>query len=86
MRDTRLSTSAMRTSTLRRADYAAWITIDREKRGNSFRRQTLDEIIDALERAGDAADVRAVVITSAGGRFFSTGGDVGDYDRYTATT
>src|SRR5258708_8773598 len=56
-----------------------WITIDRANRGNSFRRQTLDEIIDALERIGDAPDVRAVVLTSAGSRFFSTGGDVGDY-------
>jgi enoyl-CoA hydratase/carnithine racemase len=46
---------------------------------NSFRRQTLDEIIDALERIGDAPDVRAVVLTSAGSRFFSTGDDVGDY-------
>lgn len=64
---------------LERRGFAAWITIDRAGRGNSFRRQTLDEITDALERIGDAPDVRAVVITSAGNRFFSTGGDVGDY-------
>src|ERR1700730_9342923 len=64
---------------LERRGLAAWITIDRANRGNSFRRQTLDEIIDALERIGDAPDVRAVVLTSAGSRFFSTGGDVGDY-------
>lgn len=59
--------------------HAAWITINREKRGNSFRRQTLDEICDALVRAGEGPGVRCVVITSAGNRFFSTGGDVGDY-------
>jgi enoyl-CoA hydratase/carnithine racemase len=59
--------------------HAAWITINREKRGNSFRRKTLDEIIDALIRAGEGPGVRSVVITAAGGRFFSTGGDVGDY-------
>src|SRR5258708_16486423 len=64
---------------LERRGLAAWITIDRASRGNSFRRQTLDEIIDALERVTDAPDVRAVVITSAGDRFFSTGADVGDY-------
>ncbi len=59
--------------------HAAWITINREKRGNSFRRQTLDEICDALVRAGEGPGVRSVVITAAGGRFFSTGGDVNDY-------
>ena len=59
--------------------HAAWITINREKRGNSFRRRTLDEICNALERAGEGPGVRSVVITAAGGRFFSTGGDVNDY-------
>jgi enoyl-CoA hydratase/carnithine racemase len=59
--------------------HAAWITINREKRGNSFRRKTLDEIIDAVIRAGEGPGVRSVVITAAGGRFFSTGGDVNDY-------
>jgi enoyl-CoA hydratase/carnithine racemase len=58
---------------------AAWITLNREKRGNSFRRQTLDEITNALERAAEAPGVRSVVITAAGNRFFSTGGDVNDY-------
>ncbi|MBS0446910.1 MAG: enoyl-CoA hydratase/isomerase family protein [Proteobacteria bacterium] len=58
---------------------AAWITINRERRGNSFRRQTLDEICDALIRAGEGPGIRCVVLTAAGNRFFSTGGDVGDY-------
>lgn len=61
--------------------HAAWITIDREKRGNSFRRQTLDELCDALVRAGEGPGVRSVVITAAGSRFFSTGGDVNDYNQ-----
>jgi enoyl-CoA hydratase/carnithine racemase len=65
--------------TLERRGLAAWITINRADRGNSFRRQTLDEITDALVRIGDASNVRVVVITAAGQRFFSTGGDVGDY-------
>lgn len=59
--------------------HAAWITINRANRGNSFRRQTLDEITDALVRIADAAQVRVVVLTAAGDRFFCTGGDVGDY-------
>lgn len=62
---------------------AAWITINRPKRGNSFRRETLDELADALIVAGDAPGIRVVVLTAAGDRFFCTGGDVGDYhERY----
>lgn len=64
---------------LERRGQAAWVTIDRPKLGNSFRRQTLDEIIEAFQRIGDAVDVRAVVITASGDRFFCTGGDVRDY-------
>lgn len=64
--------------------HAAWITINRERRGNSFRRETLDELRDAVERAGEGPGIRSVVITAAGNRFFSTGGDVVDYNtRYT---
>ncbi len=64
--------------------FAAWITIDREKRGNSFRRETLEEIRDAVERAGEGPGIRSVVLTATGSRFFSTGGDVVDYNtRYT---
>lgn len=59
--------------------HAAWITIAREKRGNSFRRTTLDELTDAVIRAGEGPGVRSVVITADGNRFFSTGGDVNDY-------
>ena len=43
----------------------------------------MDEICDALLRAGEGPGVRCVVISAAGKRFFSTGGDVGDYhERY----
>jgi enoyl-CoA hydratase/carnithine racemase len=65
--------------TLERRGLAAWITINRASRGNAFRRQTLDEMTDALIRVGEAPDARVVVVTAAGERFFSTGGDVGDY-------
>jgi enoyl-CoA hydratase/carnithine racemase len=58
---------------------AAWITINRADRGNSFRRETLDEIAQALVVAGDAPGIRVVVLTAAGNRFFCTGGDIGDY-------
>ncbi len=66
--------------TFEKRGHAAWITINREKRGNSFRRETLEEIRDAVERCGDASGIRSVVLTAAGSRFFSTGGDVVDYN------
>ena len=42
--------------------------------------ETLEEIRDAVERCGDAPGIRSVVLTAAGSRFFSTGGDVVDYN------
>lgn len=64
---------------LERRERTAWVTICRPKRGNSFRRETLDELTDAFQRIGDAIDIRSVVITAEGERFFCTGGDVQDY-------
>ncbi len=58
-----------------RADGVAWLTIDREVKGNAFRTRTVQELIDALEAARRDADVRSVVITGAGNRFFCIGGD-----------
>lgn len=62
-----------------RDGHKAIITIDREHRGNSFRRQTLDEINDAVVDAGERPGIRILVLTAAGQRFFSTGGDVNEY-------
>ncbi|MFN2427267.1 MAG: enoyl-CoA hydratase-related protein [Candidatus Binatia bacterium] len=63
----------------------AWITINREAKGNAFRVQTVHELIDALEAARRDADIRSVVLTGAGSRFFCIGGDhdhsgEGDHD------
>jgi len=57
----------------------AWITIDREDRGNQFRGQTCREMIDALETARRDAAYRSVVITGAGNKFFCLGGDKSDH-------
>ncbi|HEY2772756.1 MAG TPA: enoyl-CoA hydratase-related protein [Candidatus Binatia bacterium] len=53
----------------------AWVTINREAKGNAFRVQTVRELIDALEQARRDADVRSIVLTGAGTRFFCIGGD-----------
>jgi len=62
----------------------AWITINRPEKMNSFRGQTCDEIIKALNKAGYDRNVGAIVLAGAGDRAFCTGGDQsahnGNYD------
>jgi naphthoate synthase len=56
-------------------DGIAWITIDRPKVLNAFRAQTVDEMIAAFRAAWHDPAVGVVVLTGAGERAFSTGGD-----------
>ena len=66
-------------------DGLATITIDRPGRLNSFRAQTLDELIACLKHAWASGEVGVVCLTGAGDRAFCTGGDqkqrmeTGDY-------
>ena len=53
----------------------AWITINRPDKMNSFRGQTCDEIIKALNKAGYDREVGCIVLAGAGDRAFCTGGD-----------
>ena len=53
----------------------AWLTINRPDKGNTFRRQTVLEMTQALNEARNDAGVRVVVITGAGDRFFCIGGE-----------
>src|SRR5215468_989393 len=57
------------------ADGIAWITINRPQVLNAFRARTVDELIAAFRTAWGDADVGVVVLTGAGERAFSTGGD-----------
>lgn len=63
----------------------AIITIDRAKRMNAFRAQTVDELIWAFRMAWADDSVGAVVLTGSGNRAFCAGGDLkqkaesGDY-------
>jgi len=54
----------------------ARITINRPDRHNAFRLRTVDELIDGFERADADTDVGVVVLTGAGDKAFSSGGDV----------
>ena len=65
---------------------AVWITINRPDKLNAFRELTLAELADAFERADLDADVTAIVLTGAGDRAFSSGGDIGAEKGFTRTT
>jgi dihydroxynaphthoic acid synthetase len=54
----------------------AIITINRPSRMNSFRGQTIDELITAFKTAWASPGVGAVVLTGSGERAFCAGGDV----------
>jgi len=56
-------------------DGIAWITINRPQVLNAFRAKTVDELIAAFRAAWHDADVGVAVLTGAGDRAFSSGGD-----------
>lgn len=53
----------------------AKITINRPQVRNAFRPQTVLELLDAFERAHEAADVGVILLTGAGDKAFCSGGD-----------
>jgi 2-ketocyclohexanecarboxyl-CoA hydrolase len=57
------------------AEGVATITINRPDKLNAFRGQTVEEMIDALQAAGWDKSIGVMVITGAGERAFSSGGD-----------
>jgi dihydroxynaphthoic acid synthetase len=57
------------------AEGALWITINREEKRNAFREETLDEIKEALQWTAYDPRISCVVITGAGDKAFSAGGD-----------
>ncbi|MBI4206918.1 MAG: enoyl-CoA hydratase/isomerase family protein [Betaproteobacteria bacterium] len=56
-------------------DQVAWVTINRPRVLNAFREQTLDEMIDALKATREDPSIVCAVVTGAGDRAFSAGGD-----------
>jgi len=57
-------------------DHVARITINRPKQLNAFTGHTLNEMTLAFEDAGQDDDIGVAVLTGAGDRAFSAGGDV----------
>jgi len=58
-----------------KADAVATITINRPKVYNAFRAHTVVEMIDAFQDAGWDKEIGVIVLTGAGDKAFSTGGD-----------
>ncbi|MEQ8194920.1 MAG: enoyl-CoA hydratase-related protein [Rhodospirillales bacterium] len=56
-------------------DGVAWITINRPEVRNAFREQTLDELIEAFKLTRDDPSIAVAVVTGAGDKAFSAGGD-----------
>jgi dihydroxynaphthoic acid synthetase len=56
-------------------DQVAWVTINRARVANAFREQTLDEMIHALQSTREDPSIACAVVTGAGDKAFSAGGD-----------
>lgn len=56
-------------------DDVAWVTINRPEVRNAFREQTLDELIHALASTRNDPSIACAVVTGAGDKAFSAGGD-----------
>lgn len=53
-----------------------WITIDRAHKHNALARPVLADLATAVHAAGQRPEVRYVVLTGAGERYFAAGGDL----------
>src|SRR5438477_9007288 len=61
------------------SDGVATLTLDDPDTRNSLSNELLEELTDALHRARDSDDVRAVVLTSSHDRVFSAGANLGGF-------
>jgi enoyl-CoA hydratase len=57
----------------------ATVTLNRPEQRNALSAQLLSELVDAMRRARDDAEVRAVVLTGAGEKAFCAGADLGGF-------
>jgi naphthoate synthase len=58
-----------------KSDGIATVTMNRQEVRNAFRGQTVDEMIEAFQDAWRDRTIGAVILTGAGDRAFSSGGD-----------
>src|SRR5262245_44639256 len=62
-------------------DRVAWITINRPQAHNALNVQAIRELCDIAIRCSAEPSIRAAVLTGAGDKAFSAGGDVVDFAR-----
>lgn len=55
---------------------AAWLTIERAHKHNALARSVLAELAEAVTTVAGRDEIRLVIITGAGERFFAAGGDL----------
>src|SRR5688572_32442524 len=61
------------------ADGVATVTLNRPDQRNALNAELLGALVDAMKRARDDEDVRAVVLTGAGEKVFCAGADLGGF-------
>ncbi|HVO53155.1 MAG TPA: enoyl-CoA hydratase-related protein [Solirubrobacterales bacterium] len=61
------------------ADGVATVTLNDPEKRNMLSGQMLAELVAAVKQAGDAEEVRAVVLTGAGEKVFCAGADLGGF-------
>lgn len=59
-----------------RSDFVLTLTLNRPDAHNAMSPQLVTELDNALERAKDDSEVRAIIIAAAGGKSFCAGGDL----------
>lgn len=70
----------------KKKDGVAGITINRPEVFNAFRTRTIEELTDVFKDASDDKTVGVIVISSAGGKAFCSGGDVAEMRDLTKET
>jgi enoyl-CoA hydratase/carnithine racemase len=58
---------------------AVWITINRPDQRNALNPEVMQGLAQAVDEAGGFPDARVIVLTGAGDRAFSAGGDLGGF-------
>ena len=61
------------------ADGVATVTLNDPEKRNMLSGEMLRELVDAMKRARDSEDVRAVVLTGSGAKVFCAGADLGGF-------
>jgi enoyl-CoA hydratase len=60
-------------------DGVATVTLNRPEQRNALNGELLAALVDAMKRVRDDDEVRAVVLTGAGGKVFCAGADLGGF-------